>query len=1049
MRIPPFSVILIFVVLVIVGAGIAPLLSLQYSPTVKSKSLTVSYSWPGASARVIESEVTSKLEGIISTISGINEVSSTSSKDRGNIRVSLKPDADIESIKFELTSHIRRVYTKFPSGVTFPMISARAPAPQFRSPYSSQSSTEARPVLTYTINSAMSPLKIYEYTQDNIVKELSLIPGLGGADLAGATSYVYEIEYNTEYITKLGVTTSDITEAIGNNSGRESIIGNRDGIAIVLKSEGGDEPLSEVHVKTVNDRVIRLKDIAQINLREKMPESYSRINGLNTINLSIKAERGANNLELIKAVKLKMKELESRFPPDFSAIIVSDQSTEIKGEINKILRRTILSIIILLVFVYVVSRSTRYLAIISVTLAANIFIAFIFYYIFKLEIHIYSLAGITVSLGIIIDTSIIMISHYGYYRNLKAFIAILAALLTTIGALAVVFLLPESEKNILLEFAAVIIINLTVSMAIAILFIPALIDTFPIKGVSSAKSIKRARGVVKFNNLYYRYISFARGHKWIFILLIVLGFGIPVNLLPAKYQKEENSFHKVYNKTFGSQFYQSKLKGIVEKSLGGSLRLFNKNKGFGGFYREPGRKELSISASLPDGSTIQQLNDIVTHMENYLTLFPEIDIFYTNINSYNNASIRVTFKEEFDNTAFPLMLKSSVISKAIDFGGANWMVSGIDDQYFNNNVSGSESRSSRLEIRGYNYDMLYGYCLESAAELSKNQRVSGAEVASVSGWGRGLGRNEYFIDFDKGKLAALNISPESVYSALNRKLASTSASSVKGEGDQIIYVNVISDEKSTFDVWNLRNEYLDIGGRKIRFSDVGRIDMRRTGNEIHKKNQQYILSVAYDMIGPFELANRLRDREIKRLNEEVLPLGFVAGNERWDYFMQNSTYFWLILIIISIIFLICAILFESLTQPLIIIVLIPISFIGLFLTFYFTKYPFDQGGFASLIMLSGISVNAGIYIINQYNLIKRFSRRGRISPISTYIKAYNHKIIPIILTIVSTILGLAPFLTDGKNEVFWFSFAVGTMGGLLFSVIGIVFILPVWGRRNF
>lgn len=138
------------------------------------------------------------------------------------------------------------------------------------------------------------------------------------------------------------------------------------------------------------------------------------------------------------------------------------------------------------------------------------------------------------------------------------------------------------------------------------------------------------------------------------------------------------------------------------------------------------------------------------------------------------------------------------------------------------------------------------------------------------------------------------------------------------------------------------------------------------------------------------------------------------------------------------------------TQPLIIIILIPISFIGLFLTFAFTKFTFDQGGFAALIMLSGISVNAGIYILNQYNLLKTNYRKQmpQRSELSLYIKAYNHKIIPILLTIISTVLGLVPFLTDGRNEVFWFSFAVGTMGGLLFSLIGIVFILPVWGRKR-
>ena len=1050
MRLPSFSVILIFVVLVVVGAGIAPLLSLQYSPTVKSKNISVSFSWPGASARVIEAEVTSKLEGVISTLSGVGDITSTSSKDRGSISIVLKPSVDIDAVKFELASLIRRVYPKLPKEVSFPQISSRSPSTYspYSSPFSQPGSApaDARPILTYTINSSLSPLKINEYAQENIVKELSLIPGLGSADLSGATSYVYEIEYNPEYIGNLGVTAQDITSAINSNTGRESIMGNRDGVAIVLRTEGANESLKKIPVKNVNGRIITLEDICSITLKEEQPARYSRINALNTINLSVKAERGANNLELIKAVKAKMSELSERFPENFSAIIIHDQSTEIKGEINKILRRTILSVIILLLFVYAVSRSLRYLAIITVTLVANIFIAFIFYYIFKLEIHIYSLAGITVSLGIIIDTSIIMISHYGYYKNRKAFIAILAALLTTIGALAVVFLLPESEKSILLEFSAVIIINLAVSMAIALLLIPALIDTFPVKGVSSSQTLKRARRSIKFNNFYIRYIKFARAHKWIFILLIVLGFGIPVHLLPSKIQKEENTFHKIYNKTIGGSFYQNKMKSIVEQTLGGSLRLFSKSRRFGGFYRGLERQEINISASLPDGCTVQQLNDIVTHMENYLTQFEEIKIFHTNVNSYNNASITISFKDEYEFSGFPAMLQNEIIAKAIDFGGANWRVWGIGEQYFSNNVSAGESRSNRIELTGYNYDILYKYCQDLAASLSQNQRVNGAEVAGASGYGR-VGRNEYFIEFDRERLAGLNISPASIYSSLNRKLAPSGSAQIKTSDGKIIKASVISDENSTFDIWNLRSEYLDIGDRKIKFSDIGKIDMRRSGNDIFKKNQQYLLSVAYDFIGAYELSSRVRDREIKRMNEEVLPIGFKAGSESYGGMMSGSSYFWILLIIIATIYFICAILFESLTQPLIIIVLIPISFIGLFLTFALTKFTFDQGGFAALIMLSGISVNAGIYVINQYNLLKKYGK-GALSSVVLYVKAYNHKIIPIMLTIVSTILGLTPFLTDGKNEVFWFSFAVGTMGGLLFSIIGIVFILPVWGRRE-
>ncbi len=1035
MKLPSFSVILIFIVFVIVGAALTPLLSLQYKPTEKGKNLSVSYNWQGASARVIEAEVTSKIEGIISTLAGIEEISSLSSKDMGFVNISLKPSTNIDIVKFELASLIRRIYPKLPKDVSYPLISANGV---------NLSGTSARAILTYTINSALSPLKIDKYAQDNIVNELSLIPGLSSVDLNGATAYVYDIEYNTEYIGRLDVTPLDIVSAVRANSGIEAVLGNRDGNAIVIKTDISGESLGDIPVKNVSGKVIHVKDIAKVTLKEEMPTSFSRINGLNTINLSIKPERGVNNLELIKAVKSKMKELSEKFPEDFSAFIVSDQSTEIKEEINKILRRTILSVIILLLFVYAVSRSLRYLAIIFITLVANIFIAFIFYYLFNLEIHIYSLAGITVSLGIVIDTSIIMIAHYGYYKNLKAFIAILAALLTTIGALTVVFLLPEQEKSILLEFAAVIIINLAVSLAIALLLIPALIDRFPIKGVSDSQSIKGARRVVKFNNLYLRYIDFGRNHKWIFVVLVILGFGLPVHLLPSKMQDQDTSLDKIYNKTIGSSFYQNKLKKNIEVIFGGSLRLFQKNSASGlGFYRDPSRPELYITASMPDGCTIEQLNEIVVYMENYLTQFSQIEMFYTNISSYSNASITVKFKKEVEKSGFPLMLKSEIISKAKDFGGANWRVQGIDDQYFSNNIGSGIGGGYRILLTGYNYDLLYNFGLNSIESLSNNQRVKQAFVAGNMGFDGNNGRNEYFIDFDRAKMAELNIDPASVYFALNRKLASAGGATYKVGQDNQIQVKVISNEKESFDIWNLKNEYLDIGNRKIKFSDIGKIEMRRTGNDIFKTNQQYVLYVVYDFIGTFELANRVSEREIARLNREVLPIGFKADTHKWGLSnISISKTLLFLIIIIAIIYVICAILFESFLQPLTIIILIPISFIGLFLTFYFSNFRFDQGGIAALIMLSGISVNAGIYVLNHYNLISR-SQHGKRSSIRNYIKAYNHKIIPILLTIISTVLGLVPFLTDGPNEVFWFSFAVGTMGGLLFSLIGIVFILPV------
>jgi multidrug efflux pump subunit AcrB len=121
--------------------------------------------------------------------------------------------------------------------------------------------------------------------------------------------------------------------------------------------------------------------------------------------------------------------------------------------------------------------------------------------------------------------------------------------------------------------------------------------------------------------------------------------------------------------------------------------------------------------------------------------------------------------------------------------------------------------------------------------------------------------------------------------------------------------------------------------------------------------------------------------------------------------------------------------------------MIPVSFIGVFLTFYLFDFNFDQGGFASFILLCGIVVNAGLYIINDYNNFCR--AKGISDSLQLYIKAFNHKIIPVFLTIISTVLGLVPFVWSGQNEVFWFAFAAGAMGGLIFSMVAVLIYLPL------
>ncbi len=1002
-RLPAFSVILVFVVLSIAGAALLPLLSLQYTPTEKKSSLTVTASWNGASAKLIESEVTQVLEGLASSVEGVGSVSSVSRKGSGTVTLEVKDKRQLERVRFELSTLIRQVWDRMPAGVGYPSISGSA------------SGGETETVLTYTINADLPTGQIERYIQGNILDELSVLPGVGSVVLSGATPVYREVVFEGGRLQAFGLTAAALRQTLSAALVGAEIVGSADGVGVWLRYDAEADRLEDLPVGTVEGRIVRLGDVAVIRDRERTPERYYRVNGLNTINLTVYPEKGVNTLAVCDAVKARMQELSASFPERFAATVTYDSSDYLKGEIRKILRRTFLSVVILLLFVLLTTRNLRYLLSVVVALTANLLISVIFYVLLGIEIHLWSMAGITVSLGILIDTVIVMVAHYGYYRNRKVYVALLAAQLTTIGALSVIFLSSAEQKAGLEDFAAVVMVNLAVSLPVALLLVPALVDTLKMREHQRSRSLRARRRTVRWNRSYRRYIAFSRKWRWATIVFVVLAFGLPFGQLSDKVMHDP-------------------LRRTLDRTLGGSIGLFLRHS-HSNFYRVVERPSLYIRASLSDGCTTAQLNEVVLSMENYLAQFELIETFRTSVTSHSNASIVVEFRPEAEKTGFPLQLKSQVMTKAADLGGASWSVYGINDQSFNNNVNTASFKGERIILTGYHYDDLYRYANSCVEYLSRNPRVSEPDIYGVVGWGRALSSDEYYIAYDADALAARGLSATDAYAALRDQLWSARAGTLVADGEPRA-VDLSSDRRESFDVWNLRNEYIDIGGRLLRFSEIGAIDRRHSGIDIHRSDHQYALTIAWDFIGNNTLAQKVREEEIDRLNNEILPVGYHAEEPGYGRDGDKGSRVWLLLLVVAIIYFVCSILFESLLLPLAIIGLIPVSFIGCFLIFAATGTAFDQGGYASLVMLAGLVVNAGIYFVQEWRLLPPQRR--------SFVRAFNHKIVPILLTVLSTALGLIPFLLDGPEEVFWYAFALGTIGGLLFSLVALIFFLPVW-----
>jgi multidrug efflux pump subunit AcrB len=1041
-----FSTILVFLCLTIIGISLIPKLPVKLSPSKVLPSISVSFSLPGQSSKVVETEVTSKMEAMLSRLEGIKSISSSSGNGWGRINIGLDKHVNIDVARFEVATIIRQTKPSLPPQTSYPAISV-----------SKSEENSDRPFISYTINAPASLSEIYGQTENRIKPKLANIKGIDQINISGSTPMEYRLEYDAKQLETLGVSVGDIQQAIRNNLSKEflgngtidQVTGQKAFIRVLLasnndKSRGFD--CSGIVVKTRTGEMLNLDRILKVVHQQAESQSMYRINGLNSIYLSVVAKETANQLDLSEVIKQQMADIQSLLPNGYEIHLSYDATEFIKDELSKIYYRSGLTMFILLLFVLLVYRSFKYLLLIVFSLVVNLSIAVIVYYLLQLDIHLYSLAGITISVTLIIDNIIVMSDQILRRKNMYVFMAILAGTLTTIGALGMVFFMDDKIKFNLQDFVFVIIVNLTVSMFVVLFLVPVLLDILKIKAKNTKRTKKRFFGKirldrfsVRINQIYGRYCRFACRWKPLLIMLMILGFGLPVFMLPDKLEDSEK-WKEVYNQTLGSEFYKEHIKPFADNILGGSLRLFVQKVYDGSYSADRQETSLYVTATLPNGSTVAQMNCLIQRMEAYLSQFEQIKQFQTTVEGARRANISIQFSKEDQYSGFPNSLKSNLITKALEMGGGSWGVFGLGDG-FSNNVRESAG-SYQAELYGYNYDELNAWAEKFKAELMEYRRIKEVIINSKFSWYKD-DYQEFEFGLDKKLLAETGISPIQLFRSLNNTMGRTvNVGEISSEqGQEQIYMEAI--QTRSYDIWNLNHSSMRIGEKEVKLNQVAKIEKGQSPQNINKENQQYRLCVQFEYIGASEQGQKVMKMVVESFQKQ-LPMGYTIENKsnRNNYWgKDNGKQYGLIFLILVIIFFLSSILFDSLKQPFAILFVIPVSFIGIFLTFYVFKLNFDQGGFASFVLLSGLTVNANVYIIDEFN---RILKQQKVSKLQAYVKAWSVKMRPIILTIASTILGFMPFIIGAKKEGFWFPLAAGTIGGLIFSLVGIILFLPIF-----
>lgn len=1024
-----FPIIIYFLGLVLVGLCLMPLVPVKLTPTKTVPQLTVSY-FMQESPRAIESKVTSQVEAMLGRINGVSDIESSSDNGRGYVSISIDKNTDLDAIRFEVSTAIRQLWPQLPEGVSYPWVSMG---------YSS--SDASYPFMTYSLNAPSTPNLICEYAEKQIRPSLAQIKGISDVRISGAQPMEWKLEYDYLKLNQLGVRVDEIQKAIwtylGSNflglSDVEDDSGQNRYCAIYIKPEAAASEefnTASIPVKKIDGKIIFLNDLVTCVYQEQSPQSYFRIDGLNAISLAIYADQQANQIQLSKQVRAELKQLEKNFPYGYELNLRQDASEYVKKEINNVVIRSGLAVLILLIFILLLSRNWRYMAVITVALVSNIAIAFIFYYLLGIEIQLYSIAGITISLGLVIDNIIVMSDHLLHRNKMSIFIAIFAATLTTIASLSVVFLLDENLRLNLQDFCWVLIINLAVSLFVALFFIPAMLEKSGLIVVRTSK-IATIRRIIWLNTKYAAILRFLCRWRKTSFLLLILAFGIPLFKLPPSLPGD-SEIAKGYNTVIP----------LASKLLGGSLRLFLENPSSGNRQTDRGETQLEIRAVLPNGTTLNEMNETVKQMEYHVSQYQGVKQFQTNISSSQQATISVTFTKEAVRKNMPYRMKEELISKAISIGNATWSVTGVGDGFYNHLTE--KDKSFCIELLGYNYDELITCANDLKKVFLSYTRVKDLQILPQKRYNSLY--EEYVFDSYPDRLMFNGLHINDLYSAISPILMSNSSvGTIIGNNGVSERIKLQSKQSHSYNVWDLNNYMQSAANQTFRLGQMADITKQQTPQSIKRISQQYRIYLEYNYLGNYQIGHEIFRNTLKQFSSH-LPMGYTIkdANEGYQYSWGNnnrySKEYKALALIIFIIYIICCILSNSFRQPLAIISIIPISYIGIFLTFGIFNINLNHGGFAAFVLLSGLTCNSAIYLLNDYNALRR---KGYPKGINTYIRSLNSKIIPILMTFLSTALGFLPFIFAQDNDPFWLPLAAGTISGLFFSLVGIMIYLPI------
>ncbi|MDA9327478.1 efflux RND transporter permease subunit [Flavobacteriaceae bacterium] len=1017
--------VLVIAFLIFGGVG-AYKLNSSYFPLVDSKNISINVTYPGASPQEVEEGIILKIEDNLKGLNGVDRVTSTSRENSGNINVEIEKGKNIDFMLLEVKNAVDRVPT-FPVGME-PLIVSKLEA--------------LRPTITFSISGENIPLATLKQIGRQVENDLRGIDGISQIQITGYPEEEIEIAINETTLLAYNLSFAEVSQAVNESSlittgGTIKTSTEEYLIRANSRSYYADE-LSNLIVKSdASGRIIRLKDIAEVQDKFSETPNANYFNGNLSINITITS---TNTEDLITSAD-KAKEYINDFNQKYDNVeinIIRDLSITLVERTNLLTENAIIGMILVLMFLSLF-LNTR----LAFWVAFGLPIAFLGMFMlagyFNVTINVLSLFGMIIVIGILVDDGIVIAENiYQHYEKgktpeqaaidgvMEVLPAIVSAILTTILAFAIFLFLDGGIGDFFGEVSVVVILTLVVSLVEALIILPAHLahskalrkqNNTPKSGLAGAfqKIFSKLRYINKLGDaimrwlrdtLYSPSLRFALQHKFftfsIFVVFLILTYG-----------------------SFG----------------GGIIR--------GAFFPQIASDQVRISLNMPNGTNEKVTDSIISLIEQRaIEVTDQISEEYfgsdrekqlvKNIiknvgpgSSSASLSINLLEGEERPNEITSRLVTNRIQERvglifgveSLVFGsGGNFGGSPVSISFLGNNITELKAVKTALKKRLENNVLLKDVTDNDPAGI-KEIRIKLNETAYALGLNLRTVMTQVRAGFFGSQAQRFQRGQDEirVWIRYNRE----NRSSIKSldnmrilipNGDRVPLKEIASYEIARGDV---AINHLE-GRREIQVSaDIK--DPKKTSStdimdEIENEIMPEILAKYPTVTPSFEGQNR----EFSKLNDSLKPVG---------------------LIVLLLIYIVIAFTFRSYSQPLLLLFLIPLSLPAVAWGHWIHDFPVNILSMLGIIALIGIMVNDGLVLIGKFN---NNLREGMAYDNALY-EAGRARFRAIFLTSITTVAGLAPLIFEESRQAqFLIPMAISIAYGIGFATVLTLIVLPIF-----